>query len=192
MATARRPITWPSTRRDFVSEAFKATMLNVSGLFNADAAIQEKGARLAARYFSPTDLSAFGRDVHGGVQETSGVLAVRPDLVRPNYTGLPSYRAEGLSEARMIARQPGWPGYFSAPSRANAAYGRDIEAWWVEGMTDLILQAVRGENLFNRPRWPAPVQADPAYAQVVEEILELERQFELALERWLRQRNASR
>ena len=51
---------------DFVSETFKATMLNVSGLFNADAAIQEKGARLAARYFSPANLSAFGRDVHGG------------------------------------------------------------------------------------------------------------------------------
>ena len=36
---------------DFVSETFKATMLNVSGLFSADAAIQEKGARLAANTF---------------------------------------------------------------------------------------------------------------------------------------------
>ena len=52
-------------------------------------------------------------------------------------------------------------GVLPAPARANAAYGRDIEAWWVEGMTDLILQAVRGENLFNRPRWPAPSRRTP-------------------------------
>ena len=57
-------------------------------------------------------------------------------------------------------------------------------------MTDFILQAVRGENLFNRPRWPSPVQADPAYAQVVEEILEPNVNSRLALERWLRQRAA--
>ena len=69
---------------------------------------------------------------------------------------------------------------------------RDCEAWRVAGMTDLMLQAVRGEDLFNRPRWPAPVQADPAYPQVVEDILEPERKFELALKRWMSQRNAPR
>ena len=52
--------------------------------------------------------------------------------------------------------KPGWPGYFSSPSKANADYSRDLEAWWVEGMTDLILQALRGEDLFTRPRWPEP------------------------------------
>jgi creatinine amidohydrolase len=173
---------------DFVSEVFKATMLNVSGLFHADPAIQSQGKQIAAEYFSPADLSSFGMDVHAGVGETSGLLAIRPDLVRPSYRSLPSYRAESLGESRDIGLRPGWPGYFSSPARATAAYGRDIEAWWVEGMTDLILRAVRGENLLSHPRWPTPVQNDPAYGQIVEGVLAPEREFELNLERWLAQR----
>jgi creatinine amidohydrolase len=173
---------------DFVSEMFHATMLNVTGLFSADAAIQAQGERLAGQHFSATDLASFGRDVHAGVRETSGMLAIRPDLVRPSYRGLPSYRAETLGESRDIARRPDWPGYFSSPARASGAYGREIGEWWVDGMTDLILRAVRGENLLSRPRWPGPVQNDPAYVQVADGILEPEREFEAKLERWLSER----
>ena len=173
---------------DFVSEVFQATMLNVSGLFSADGAIQTQGQQLAAKYFSPADLASFGRDVHAGVSETSGMLAIRPDLVRPGYRDLPGYPAESLGESREIARRPGWPGYFSSPARASGDYGREIEQWWVDGMADLILRAVRGENLLSRPRWPEPVQNDPAYAQVVEDILAPEREFEVKLERWLSER----
>ena len=174
---------------DFVSQTFNATMINVSGLFNADAAVQAKGEAIAARHFSAADLSSFGRDVHGGVAETSGVLAVRPDLVRTSYKSLPSYSVGNLSESREVARKPGWPGYFSAPAKASAAYGRDVEAWWIEGMSDLILQGVRGDNLFGRPRWPWPVINDLAWAPIAAGVLGPEREFESKLEAWLRQRD---
>jgi hypothetical protein len=83
-----------------------------------------------------------------------------------------------------VASKPGWPGYFSSPARADEAYGREIEAWWVEGIVGLILQAVRGENFRSRPRWPDSMQNDPGYRQVVEYALEPEREFELKFERW--------
>jgi hypothetical protein len=89
---------------------------------------------------------------------------------------------------RDVASRPGWLGYFSSPARATAAYGRDVEAWWVEGMTDLILQAVHGENLLTRPRWPGPLQNDPEYGQIVEQAVRPEREFDLRFERWLGQR----
>jgi creatinine amidohydrolase len=173
---------------DFVSEAFHATMLHISGLFSADAAIQSRGEQIAAKYFSQDDLSSFGNDPHAGVSETSAMLAIRPDLVRSSYRSLPSYRVGNLSETRDAAMKPGWLGYFSSPAKASAAYGREVEAWWVEGMTDLILQAVRGENLFMRPRWPAPLRNDPVYPHIVEGILDPEREFEQKLARWLDQR----
>lgn len=173
---------------DFISEVFNATMVNVSGLFNADAAIQSQGEKILAKYFSPADLSSFGTDPHAGVSETSGMLAIRPDLVRPLYRSLPNNRVENRSEMRDMASRPGWPGYFSSPARANAAYGREVEGWWVEGMTDLILQAVRGENLRTRPRWPGPLQNDPEYGQIVEQALQPEREFEMTFERWLGER----
>ncbi len=74
---------------DFVSETFRVTMLHLTGLFRADTAIQSSGARINANYFSAAELSSFGMDVHAGVGETSGMLAVRPDLVRSNYKALP-------------------------------------------------------------------------------------------------------
>jgi creatinine amidohydrolase len=173
---------------DFVSDVFSATMVNVSGLFNADAAIQSQGEKILAKYFSPADLASFGRDPHAGVSETSAMLAVRPDLVRSLFRSLPSYRVENRSDMRDTASRPGWPGYFSSPSRADAAYGREVEGWWVEGMTDLILQAVRGENLRARTRWPEPLQHDPAHDQIIEQALQPEREFEMKFERWLSER----
>jgi len=173
---------------DFVSEEFKATMLNVSALFTADPAIQAQGEKIAAKYFSPADLASFGSDPHAGVSETSGVLAIRPDLVRSSYRSLANYTVENRQEMRDVASRPGWPGYFSAPARANAAYGRDVEAWWVEGMADLILRAVGGENFFSRPRWPGPALNDPAYAPILESALAPEREFDLKFERWLSER----
>ncbi len=174
---------------DFVSEVFGVTMVNVSGLFNADAAIQAQGGRIAAKHFSTADVASFGLDGHAGVGETSAILAVRPDLVRPSYRTLPSLRAENIREAREIGLRTGWPGYLSSPSKATAAYGRDVEAWWSEGMADLILRSVRGESMVGRPRWPDPALQDPVWVQIGIDVLEPEREFELKLQRWLGERN---
>jgi creatinine amidohydrolase len=171
---------------DFVSETFRVTMLHVTALFQADTAIQSNGARMKAKYFSIAELSSFGMDVHAGVAETSGMLAIRPDLVRSTYKALPSRAGRSLEELRDIARTPGWQGYLSAPARATVEHGRAIEAWWIDGATDLILRAVRGENLFVHARLPETVP--PVVAPMLEKALANEAAFELTLEVWLAQR----
>jgi creatinine amidohydrolase len=175
---------------DFVADEFGVTMLNVSALFMADSATSAKGARIAARHFSRAELDSFGIDVHAGVSETSGLLAIRPDLVRPRYRELPGRRAGSLLELRAVALRPGWEGYFSSPARASARYGRDIEAWWIEGMSDLILQSVRGSELSGRPRYPGNLDGDPR-APVVDEVRAQEREFEQRFERWLERQSAA-
>ena len=171
---------------DFVSETFRVTMLHVTGLFRADTAIQSSRERINAKYFSAAELASFGMDVHAGVSETSGMLAVRPDLVRPNYKALPSRAGNSLEELRAIARTPGWQGYLSSPARATAAYGRAVSAWWIDGAADLILRAVRGENLFAHARLPETVP--PAVAPMLEKALANEAAFAAKLEDWLAQR----
>ena len=171
---------------DFVSETFGVTMLHVTGLFRADAAIQSSGERINAKYFLAAELASFGMDVHAGVGETSGMLAVRPDLVRPNYRKLPSQAGRSLEELQKIATAPGWQGYLSSPASATAAYGRAVEAWWIDGFTGLILRAVRGQNMFVQPR--APETVPPAVAPVLEKALANETAYEAKLEDWLVQR----
>ena len=172
---------------DFVSDVFNVTMLNVSGIFSADPALRALGEQIAAKHFSPADRSGFGNDPHAGVSETSGVLAIRPDLVRSSYRSLPSYRVGNRQEMIDVASKPGWPGYFSSPARASAAYGREIEEWWVNGVAGLILKAVHGENLRRRPRWPEPLQDDPVHDRILERALGPDREFEAKFERWLDQ-----
>ena len=171
---------------DFVSETYSVTMVHVTGLFQADAAIQSSGEKIHARYFSAADLSSFGMDIHAGVSETSGILAIRPDLVLPDYKSLPSQSGRSLDELRTIASAPGWQGYLSSPARATAAHGRAIEGWWIDGATDLILRAVGGENMFVHPRLPDAVPA--AVAPTIEKQLANEAAFDARLENWLAQR----
>ena len=87
----------------------------------------------------------------------------------------------------IFATRPGWQGYFASPAKATAAYGQDIEEWWIEGMKSLILRAVGGESLFGRPRYPGDLQNDPRVT-VVAEVLAHEREFALKLDQWLDQR----
>ena len=168
---------------DFVSETYRVTMLHLTALFRADASIQSTGEKINARYFSATDLESFGMDVHAGVGETSGMLAIRPDLVASNYKTLPNQAGRSLEELQKIATAPGWQGYLSSPGRATAAHGRAVEAWWIGGFTDLILRAVRGENMFVHARVPESVP--PAVAPVLEKELANEADFGVKLENWL-------
>jgi creatinine amidohydrolase/Fe(II)-dependent formamide hydrolase-like protein len=171
---------------DFVSETFRVTMLHLTGLFKGDAAIQARGEKMNATYFRADELSSFGMDVHAGVGETSAMLAIRPDLVRPVFKSLPSQAGRSLEELRQIATTRGWQGYLSSPARATAAHGRAVEEWWIDGFTDLMLRAVRGENMFVHARVPETVP--PAVAPVLEKELANEAAFGAKLENWLVQR----
>jgi creatinine amidohydrolase/Fe(II)-dependent formamide hydrolase-like protein len=171
---------------DFVSESYRVTMLHLTGLFRGDAAIQAAGDKINARLFSAADRASFGLDVHAGVGETSGILAIRPDLVAPNYRTLPSQAGASVEELRKIATAPGWQGYLSSPARATAAHGRAVEAWWIDGFTDLVLRAVRGENMFVHAREPETVPVP--VAPTLEKALANEEAFGAALETWLVQR----
>jgi creatinine amidohydrolase len=168
-------------------EAFGVTMLHLTGLFRADAAIQSRGEKINATHFSAADLSSFGMDVHAGVGETSGILAIRPDLVPPNFKTLPSRAGHSLEELRTIATAPGWQGYLSSPARATAAHGQAVEAWWIDGFTDLILRAVRGENMFVHARVPEALP--PVMAPILEKALATEAAFGARFDNWLAQRS---
>jgi creatinine amidohydrolase len=171
---------------DFVSESFGVTMLHVSAIFRADSAIQSRGERIAARHFLPNEVASFGLDVHAGVSETSAMLALRPTLVDRRYKSLPALSGRTPNELWSIAASPQWPGYLSSPAKASAAYGRAVEAWWVDGLTTIIIRAVRGESFANARRFPDGDH--PALAGPIRSVLENERTFEMKLQEWLGRR----
>ena len=173
---------------DFISERYRVTMLHVTALLRADTDAQAAARKTDSRFFSDAAQASFGLDLHAGVSETSGMLAIRPNLVDPQYRKLPSRAGRTIDELRTIAGTPGWQGYLSDPAKGTAAYGRAVEAGWIDGFTTLILRAARGENLFVHPRFPETVP--PAIADITQKALENEATFGAALDAWLAQRRA--
>ena len=171
---------------DFVSETYGVTMLHLTALFRADPKIQAIGNEIVTRHFSAEEIASFGMDVHAGLGETSGMLALRPDLVRPVYKTLPSQAGSSIEELRRIATSPGWQGYLSSPAKATAVYGRAVEMWWVNGFADLIVRTVQGENMFKHPRMPETLPA--AIAPVLAAELAEEQAFQMKLDDWLARR----
>ena len=171
---------------DFVSERFGVTMLDASALFRAAPEMQARGARMNAEFFSAEELASIGLDVHAGVAETAGMLAVRPDLVPPSYKTLPSQAGHSLEELRAVATAPGWQGYLSSPALATGEYGAAVEAWWIDGVSELILQAIGGEDLSARPG--STPTLPPAVAPVIETMLTNEAAFTAELGAWLARR----
>ncbi len=67
------------------------------------------------------------------------------------------------------------------------AHGRAVEAWWIDGQADLIVRAVRGENMFVHHR--APEAVPPAVAPMLEKALANEAALQAKLDAWLAQRS---
>lgn len=173
---------------DFISETFKITMLNLQSMANADAAMAAKARQIAARYYSPAELASFGVDIHAGLSETSGVLAIQPRLVNEVYKTLPSRTGKSMEELRRLALSAGWQGYFSSPAKAKGSYGKEDSEAWVEGLSSFIMRAVHGENLFDHPRYPDQLLNDPAIIQINKDEIANEQAFEMKLEQWLQGR----
>src|SRR5215208_5516683 len=107
-------------------------------------------------------------------------------MVTTFYKTLPDRAGRTHDELRAIATARGWQGYLCSPSKATAAYGRDVKEWWIEGFTELILRAVRGEDLLHHARLPEAIPA--AVAPTLDKKLADESAFEVKLENWLAQR----
>lgn len=68
-------------------------------------------------------------DEHAGFDETSRMLFLRPDLVNPIYSKLPSQTIINPPEFFKIARAENWLGYLSSPRLANANYGARLQQY---------------------------------------------------------------
>lgn len=107
---------------DYFGAEFGGTMLNLAGVvLPPDLAAEVE--RAAPRPLTPVQRAENGIDAHAGWSETSRMLWVRPDLVRPDYRSARTLAGGTLAELVALARHPAWPGYFGAPRLATAAAG---------------------------------------------------------------------
>ena len=176
---------------DFVSQTFDVTMQSVSALLMANEALQAENQRIAERHFTKDQITSFGIDVHAGMAETSGMLAIRRDLVDPEYVRLPSRNGATLAELREHARPPDWQGYLSSPAQATESYGREVEEFWIDGTTRLIRAALSGASRSTTSaRYPDPVLASPVVQEIFRDVSAYEAAFQASFDAWLAERKS--
>jgi creatinine amidohydrolase len=93
------------------------------------------------RPLSEEGLRAIARLEHGGLLETSVMLAVRPDLVRPAYRSLPPQPPRPYLGRRHWL-PPGFQGYVGEPADARADVGELITGALAAGGADMVEHAL--------------------------------------------------
>lgn len=103
---------------DYFRATYDGRMVHLAGLLPVFSAIEGRKSA-AAR-------AADGLSIHAGMDETSWMLQLRPDLVRPGYRRAVAQADTAMAGLVRRAAAPDWPGYFGAPALATRAHGAAI------------------------------------------------------------------
>lgn len=121
----------------YFEDIYGGKMVNLTGVAHPDPPAKEKP-------LSDGEREEDGLGVHAGLDETSRMKYLRPDLVRPEHTGAAPVTANSDGDFESIAMEDDWPGYFGSPRLARADIGEDLMNAQAENASDLALRIISG------------------------------------------------
>lgn len=143
---------------DFFHDTYGGTMVNLWGLLPVLG-----GWGSAMSVMTGAEKAADGLSLHGGMDEHSLMLYLRPDLVAPDYRDARSVSGASYDEAFAMARTEGWPGYLGAPQLATAAFGERIWRGFSEAAVKTSVEILDGRDPVTYPRYLAYLVKNPLY-----------------------------
>ena len=109
---------------DYFRDTYGGSMVNLHGLEPGPEQLSKLKLAPPNLNVSELDNRENGSfDVHAGLDETSRLMFLRPDLVNPGYRTLQPFAANNPVELFQVAKAPNWSGYMGSPRLATAAYG---------------------------------------------------------------------
>ena len=168
----------------FVSETYGVRMVNITSLvfgegFYSDAVLD--------KHLGKGWLQESGITGHAGTAETSANLFLH-NLVNPIYRELEPFVVEDFVGVFSIRERSGWQGYWSDPSRATSAIGRDLINDFVERSLRIAELALSGEDLSGLRLYPDDLPPMPEVDAYLAEILERYTSREAEIKSWLEKR----
>lgn len=103
---------------DYFRDTYGGSMVHLAGLQSVFGTLD--GTK------SDAERATDGLPIHSGMDETSLLLYLRPDLVRPGFARAPDQSDSTMDGLIARAQNGNWPGYFGAPRLATAAHGQRI------------------------------------------------------------------
>lgn len=143
---------------DYFHDTWGGTMVNLWGLLPVLG-----GWGGAMSVMTPAEKAADGLSLHGGMDEHSLKLYLRPDLVASDYKSAPAVNGSNYAEAFARAQQPGWTGYLGAPALATAAFGERIWKAFSAATIKTSVEILDGKDPGTYPRYLTYLKKLPEY-----------------------------
>lgn len=138
----------------YVSDRYRARMVNVTSLAFGDGGLYS--ASVLEKHLGQGWQQRVGFESHAGAAETSANLAIRPDLVKPDYKLLSPFKAADVDAYLRTYQNPsGWRGYWGSPAEASVALGKDLTSELVSRGVRIAEKALAGEDLTKLPLYPS-------------------------------------
>lgn len=127
-----------------------------------------------------------GLDIHAGMEETSRLLHIAPDLVHPDYVNATPYTAKTPNDFIPIMKSGDWKGYFGSPRLASVEAGKASLEKNVHNYSELAIKVMDGFDFKTLPRIGEPLEKLPENAKdAIHNIMELSREFSEKQNKWL-------
>ena len=107
-----------------------------------------------------------GVSLHGGMDETSLMLYLRPDLVSADYKHAPVRTGATLAASMKVAQEADWPGYVGSPRLATRAIGERIWKALSASAVAYANKILDGEDTTGIKRYGDLLGGVPAYVKV--------------------------
>jgi creatinine amidohydrolase len=144
---------------DYFHDSYGGRMVNLWGLLPV---LSAWGNAMVAN-MSDAQKKEDGVSLHGGLDEHSLMLHLKPSLVAPGYARAPAVAGATMQESFDVARKPDWPGYIGSPRLATAALGRTIWTAFAAAAVTHMLAVVDGADPAQYQRYADLLFRNPLY-----------------------------
>lgn len=165
---------------DFFRDSYGGRMVNLTGLLPVVGAWDGKK--------SDAQRKEDGLPIHSGMDETSMMLALRPNLVNPKYKTAKPFASDKMEDLIKISQLPDWLGYFGSPrlaSRAQYANGWQIA---LNEAVNFGLKILDGLDESTIPRFGDEMLQSPADVALDNNSLKHEAEIERKQDEWLKKK----
>ncbi len=165
---------------DYFRDTYGGRMVNLTGLLSVVGAWDGNK--------SDAQRKEDGLPIHAGMDETSMMLALRPDLVNPNYKNAKPFSSEKMEDLIRIAQSKDWLGYLGSPrlaSREQYAKGWQIA---LNEAVNIGLKILDGLDDRTIPRFGDEMLKSPPDIALDNATLKHEAEIEWKQDEWLKKK----
>lgn len=171
---------------DYFRDTYGGSMVNLHGLQPNSEQLSKLKLTQPYPQTTPAEDKENGlMDVHAGLEETSRLMFLRPDLVNPVYRTLAPFTANNLTELFQTAKAPNWRGYIGSPRLATANYGAQLQQYRAAWNNALAIAILDGFDEREIPRYANIMLNDKTVVRELEGSTRYEADIERKQQEWM-------